>query len=118
MAYKDKEKQKEANRAAAQRRRDKSKGMTQLEAMPNVIPDSPANYGQSDCQCRHCTNVRAAGGRHVLNHGPYKPGNELSRHELNRVSLPGDVDYTGKHEHQPAGQQVHKAPEAVALGTI
>lgn len=40
MMYKDREKQKEANRAAAKRQRDKRKGMTGMTGMTaeNVIP--------------------------------------------------------------------------------
>ncbi|KKN19410.1 hypothetical protein LCGC14_0946210 [marine sediment metagenome] len=57
-----------------------------------VLPD---NYGLEDCQCRHCQNNRAKGNKHVLNHGKWKPIEELGANELNRVSLPGDVDYTG-----------------------
>lgn len=54
----------------------------------------PANYGQPDCECRHCqqTKVRRERGL-VLNHGKYKMMNELDADEINRVSLPGDVDY-------------------------
>ena len=105
MGFKDENKQREANRQAAQRRRDKVKGMTQgmtnqgmtrQGVEPNVIPDRPANFAQPACQCRHCANVRAAGSKHVLNHGPYKAAHVLGRHELNRVSLPGDVDYAGQ----------------------
>jgi hypothetical protein len=106
MMYKDKDKQKEANRLASQRRRDKAKGMT--DVLTNecyVIPVTvgmtvtdelsllPVNFGQPDCECRHCQNNRAAGSRKVLNHGPYKTVGELADNELNRVSLPSDVDY-------------------------
>ena len=44
--YKDKDKQKQANKVSAQRRRDKAKGMTQgmtiIDEQPNVIPDEAA----------------------------------------------------------------------------
>jgi len=57
----------------------------------------PANYGQSDCACQHCQNVRAVGKDPAvrLNHGPYKRVDELADDRINRVSLPGDVDYVG-----------------------
>lgn len=46
------------------------------------------------CHCRHCQNVRANGNKHFLNHGAYKPVSKLGKGELNRVSIPGDADYT------------------------
>lgn len=57
--------------------------------------DKPANFGQSNCQCRHCQNNRTHGSRLTINHGPYKPASELRDGEVNRVSLPSDVDYRG-----------------------
>jgi len=103
--YKDKGKQKEANKAAAQRRRDKTKGMTPaVTPKPNVIPNSHTqnvipNYGQPGCECMHCKHNRANGSRHILNHGPHKPAHLLGQDELNRVSLPGDPDYDGTAQH-------------------
>ncbi len=55
----------------------------------------PANFGLSDCDCRMCRSNRNNGYKHTINHGAYKPAPELAEHELNRVSLPGDADYTG-----------------------
>lgn len=52
----------------------------------------PENYGLEDCTCRHCQQTRKT--KTVLNHGPYKGVHELDENEVNRVSLPGDVDYT------------------------
>jgi len=115
MTYRDAEKRREANRKAAQRRRDKAKcdaveealGMTQgitIEGMTGqgmtVTPEGPkkqvpVNYGQPDCECRHCGNVRRSKSGHTLNHGPYKTAGQLGKGEFNRVSLPGDVDYAG-----------------------
>jgi len=60
-----------------------------------IIEDLPANFGQDDCECRHCRNNRAKGSPHTLNHGPHKLAGALSKNELNRVALPGDVDYKG-----------------------
>lgn len=54
-----------------------------------------ANYGQPDCECKHCQAVKVNKSKHTLNHGPYKPASELAMHEINRVSLPGDKDYDG-----------------------
>jgi hypothetical protein len=118
--FKDKAAQQAANRAAqakfkAKQGITKQQGITQ-KVLPKqgitdakVIPDSntqvipatgsttnpnlPANYGLADCQCRHCCNNRRAGSKHIINHAAYKPAAELLPNELNRVSLPGDVDY-------------------------
>lgn len=113
MAYKDKDKQREADRARQKRRRDKikSKGVTTEGVTQGVtgqckegeeldprefvpIKDIP-NYGQPDCQCMHCQTKRANNSRNVINHGPYKPASQLGEHEINRVALPGDPDYKG-----------------------
>jgi len=60
-----------------------------------VVTDNPYPGGP-DCGCRHCANVRASGSGHILNHGLHKTTYELSQGELNRVSLPGDIDYEVK----------------------
>lgn len=56
----------------------------------------PENFGKDDCQCRHCramkTNGLFAKGS-TLNHGPYKK--KLGPGEVNRQTLPGDIDYQG-----------------------
>ena len=113
MAYKDKETQRKAVKQATRRYREKSKGITKKVSRiggismgitaPHLPPERdteepndkplPANFGQDNCECRHCANNRASGNKHVLNHGPHKPASELSKGELNRVALPGDVDY-------------------------
>ena len=114
MAYKDKDKQREADRIRQQRRRDakKSKDVTipghdeGVTVAANVdsggkvenvsVDHKPAieNYGQPNCQCKHCQQNRAQGSRHIINHGPYKKEAELKGRELNRVALPGDPDFT------------------------
>jgi len=71
-----------------------------MTTQPTMTPEGPrpvvpANYGQPDCQCRYCQTVRAAGGHWRLNHGAYKPADQLATNELNRVALPGDADYVG-----------------------
>jgi hypothetical protein len=113
--YKDKDKQRQADRERQRRRRDKikAKGVTdkapgQYEVdttvesiMPDDYPAKPANFGQSDCECRHCQNnlpipYSGTDSRHIINHGPYKTIDELASNELNRVALPGDVGYVGQ----------------------
>ena len=58
-----------------------------------VKAEVPANYGKPDCACLHCRSNRANGSRHVINHGKGKTIDQLDRNEVNRVALPGDVDY-------------------------
>ncbi len=60
-----------------------------------LVQQSIPNYGQSDCECRHCQTNRANGNKHTINHGPYKTAGQLAERELNRVSLPGDPDHAG-----------------------
>ena len=106
--YKDPEKQKQAVRDAVKRSRQRkqgitpkgitSEGITSLNVTPDVIPDKPANFGQPNCECKHCQSVRSNKSNHVLNHGPHKSASELSLNELNRVALPGDVDYRGAYQ--------------------
>jgi len=63
---------------------------------PTLEPSAlPANFGQPDCQCMHCQQNRRSNHKRVLNHGEYKPAALLGKNEINRVSLPGDVDYQG-----------------------
>ncbi len=63
------------------------------QTKPEHNSNKPANYGQPGCQCQHCQSIRINKSKVVLNHGAYKPAKELDKNELNRVSLPGDVDY-------------------------
>lgn len=60
-----------------------------------VVGEVPANFGQPDCACLHCQANRKTGGKFIINHGPRKTFDQLGDNELNRVSLPGDVDYVG-----------------------
>ncbi|MHC4121953.1 MAG: hypothetical protein ACYSSI_00135 [Planctomycetota bacterium] len=60
---------------------------------PESVTVRPENYGQPDCQCMHCQTNRANGNRHTINHGSHKLHHELGPRELNRVTLPGDIDY-------------------------
>ena len=52
----------------------------------------PANYGEEDCACLHC---QQNSGKKILDHGVYKDFSVLGENEMNRISLPGDVDYCG-----------------------
>ena len=52
-----------------------------------------ANYGEPECECKHCQANRANGGKRIVNHGQYKPAKLLATNEVNRVPLPGDPDY-------------------------
>lgn len=77
-------------------RRRALEGATADTVVPSVtLADKPGKYGQVDCDCQHCKSNRATGSRHVLNHGAYKHADQLDGNELNRVTLPGDVDYVG-----------------------
>ena len=63
--------------------------------MPGMDTSShqPVSFGLENCECGHCQAVKNSGSHHTLNHGPYKTATQLSPSELNRVPLPGDVDY-------------------------
>jgi len=129
--YRDKNKQKEANRKAQAKFKAKGitkvlpeqgitrQGITSTITVPptpraltvedmlavttvskgtmtpeGIKPEVPANYGQPDCQCQQCQRLRRCPGSLVTyNHGAYKTSAQLGQWELNRVSLPGDVDY-------------------------
>lgn len=57
--------------------------------------ERPANFGEENCCCKHCESNTTNGNKHVLNHGKWKSIKDLDKKELNRVPLPGDVDYKG-----------------------
>ena len=109
MPYKDKDKQKAANRLAAQKRRDKgitivkAKGMTNqgitvtshgAAFKPKPSTARPMNWGLIDCQCQHCQTARVNNSKNTINHGAWKSYADLADNEVNRVTLPGDVDYS------------------------
>jgi hypothetical protein len=77
--------------------RNKSDRLNVTPVTDNVT-DKPANFGMDNCECRHCRAVKSNKSNHILNHGQYKPAGELAPGELNRVALPGDVDYVGIQE--------------------
>jgi len=112
--YKDIEKRREANRRAQLKFKQKQgitkkvlpkEGITSEKVLPEVgITDRvlPKNYGLPNCECVHCQQNRRMGGKFVLNHGRYMTDDELvekfretGQRWINRVSLPGDVDYVG-----------------------
>jgi hypothetical protein len=67
-----------------------------LVATPEGLKEEvPANYGKVGCQCMHCRHPKVQAGQVILNHGKFKHPHELGEREINRVSLVGDVDYTG-----------------------
>lgn len=112
--YKDKQKQREAAKAAVERFRAKQ-GITekvlQPEGITNVIPNVPANYGQPDCACKHCQSMRSNGlfaKGYTLNHRTPKTGQELGGMAFNRQTLPGDIDYIGAGQ-KPTLTELYKA---------
>ncbi len=64
-----------------------------MNAVRDIV--KPANFGFPDCECKHCQYNRTYGNKFTLNHGVWKRVSKLGKLELNRVSLPGDVDYVG-----------------------
>ena len=62
-----------------------------------ATPEQPdiKNYGKPNCECRHCQQARANKSKNSINHGPHKSASQLAKNEINRVSLPGDLDYDG-----------------------
>lgn len=61
-----------------------------LNEQPAVNSKLPLNYGLENCTCKHCESNRINGNKLVVNHtGQQLPG------QVNRVSLPGDIDYDG-----------------------
>ena len=97
--YKDKEKQKEAQRRWVRQKRSKkgstSQGSTDGSTVCVIPKQLPANYGQPNCECRHCRANASNKTNLTINHGQYKPTSQLGPKEVNRVALPGDADYTG-----------------------
>ena len=59
--------------------------------------NKPENYGLDNCQCKHCQQIRTNKSTARLNHGEYMTATELEQngYDLNRVTLPGDIDYNG-----------------------
>ena len=110
MAYKDKDRQREAVRQAVAKSRAKgitegitSEGITHTIDIEPVIPNMPTNYGTDTCTCRHCQNNRRQNNRLSINHGPYKTAAELKGNEVNRQAMPGDADYEGVMRHEGRG---------------
>lgn len=113
--YKDKEKQKEAQkrwiaekRAKLQKKdvQDGSGSTNSIEPEPNIplvepnLSNSecrtlPENYGLENCTCQHCQQNRRSSNKLIINHGAYKKAADLGPFEVNRQILPGDIDYVG-----------------------
>ena len=55
-----------------------------------------AHFGDVDCECGMCHNKVINKSNNIINHGEYKVASELGENEINRVSLPDDVDYDGR----------------------
>lgn len=106
MVYKDENKRKQAQRERSRRFRNKHKGVTKqgVPSIGTVTPEGPKakvppNYGLDNCLCLHCVQNK---GKRIINHGKRKLAHELGENEVNRVSLPGDIDYGGV-AHSPTG---------------
>ena len=105
MADKNKEKSKRASferqrRYKAKQRALLSQGVTTEPSIAEVVKvaelyNKPANFGESDCMCKMCIGNRSKPKPHILNHGALKRSDQLGENELNRIPLPGDVDYVG-----------------------
>ena len=74
----------------------------EVSVLPYKVIGEPIVFGPTQigvqvapCNCQHCQTNKVNGGKHVINHGAYKRNYELASKEVNRVSLPGDADYTG-----------------------
>lgn len=86
-------------RKAAKRAKPNARGCVRMDEPRTdgikVTPDTttPDNFGQTDCKCRQCATNRSKGGKHLINHGPWKDADQLADNEINRVALPGDSDY-------------------------
>ena len=74
------------------------------QSKPNNKPEQikthtlrPENYGLDNCQCKHCQTCITNKNPKRLNHGAYMTAAELEQngYDLNRVTLPGDIDYNG-----------------------
>ena len=85
-------KQKSVNRKQGITEQEFTEEVSKIYDVPIKLP---ANFGQLDCECMHCQQSRANNSKLVLNHGPVKSFEQLADNEVNRVSLPGDIDYKG-----------------------
>ena len=76
--------------------------LTVTNAKRNTVEPVTAipGYGTPDCQCKMC---QGSTDRTENNHGPWMTPDDLARcgYKRNRVSLPGDQDYT-----EPAGSML------------
>lgn len=74
------------------------------ESIPKIqnTPEfSIPNFGEPDCECKHCQANRVSGNKLVLEHDwksaeqLFELGKKTGKPVINRVPLPGDVDYVG-----------------------
>jgi hypothetical protein len=67
------------------------------EPVTDNVTALPANFGLPDCACYHCRQNRSQpeARQLTINHGPAKLACELLPNEINRQTLPGDIDYDG-----------------------
>jgi ferredoxin-thioredoxin reductase catalytic subunit len=74
-----KDKQRKSNKERQRRYREKQKSVTSKTEVGFIGDGSetvemadcvalPKNYGQPDCECRHCVNNRLSGVKMVINH--------------------------------------------------
>ena len=61
---------------------------------PVCVTDNPYPGGP-DCTCGMCKNKVINKSSKIINHGPYKTAANLKENEINRVPIPGDIDYAG-----------------------
>jgi len=86
-----------------------------IHRLSTKMDELTANYGQPNCECMHCQQNRRSKHPRLINHGPYRPVELLKHNEVNRVSLPGDVDYKGN-DKLKANQAEIAAIEATVKG--
>ena len=92
-----------ACRKAASRKCDTDKCDKPNSVTDNVTLNQPASGRlidpkDGDCDCMHCQQVRTNKSHNLLWHGPWLPASQLAAMGplvRNRVSLPGDQDYSG-----------------------
>ena len=85
-------KQKSVNRKQGITEQEFTEKVSEIYDVPVKLP---ANFGQPNCECMHCQSKRVNKSKNIINHGPVKTAAQLGPNEINRVSLPGDVDYRG-----------------------
>jgi hypothetical protein len=67
----------------------------ELSAAHTANNNLPLNFGLDNCQCKHCQQCRTNNLNVTLWHGKQAVVIGSGLIPLNRVSLPGDIDYIG-----------------------